>query len=57
MKIWIRTIAVTLALIASVAHADWDGGKVTQDNISYESNAVTFAVSAWVRTSCTCYAT
>jgi hypothetical protein len=56
MKIWIRMIAVALALIAPAAQADWHGGKVIEINVGYDGSTIAFVVAGWVRANCSCYA-
>jgi hypothetical protein len=55
MKTASMIAAATLALMTTVAHADWHGGRVTQINIGYDGSTITFVVEGWTRTNCTCY--
>lgn len=47
-------IGVTL-LSPIVVHADWHSGTVSQINIGYDGATVSFLLSGWVRSNCTCY--
>jgi hypothetical protein len=57
VKIRAKTILVMLSLVAPASYADWHGGKVTQMNIGYEGNMITFVLEGWSRNDCTCYPT
>ena len=54
----IRIISSILALgLASAAQADWHTGKIIQFGHGYDGSTVTFLLSGWTRSNCTCYAT
>jgi len=58
----LRSIAAALALIPALflvqpAFADWHTGKVNGIHIGYDGSTITFSLSGWSRSNCTCYST
>lgn len=48
-------IPLLLGLASHAAHADWHQGHITRLMFGYDGSTVTFALSGWVRSDCTCY--
>ena len=57
MKRITRCLLGLLVLAAPTAQADWHGGKPTSLKFGYDGTTVTFNISGYSRTDCTCYAT
>lgn len=38
------------------AYADWHYGKITGIGHAYDGQTITFKISGWMRSNCTCYA-
>lgn len=47
-------IALLMLGVSSGALADWHAGTITQLGIGYDGSTVTFRLSGWSRTNCTC---
>lgn len=57
----LRSVAATFVTMASLqmmmrpAFADWHAGTVNGIHIGYDGSTITFSLSGWVRSNCTCY--
>ncbi len=55
----IRALRIALAIVltctASTTWAAWHHGKITQLGFGYDGSTVTFIISGWERSNCTCY--
>lgn len=48
-------VSILGMLTATSAHADWHSGVITRLGVGYDGSTITFALSGWTRTNCTCY--
>lgn len=55
----VARVSVLLMLLAQaqVASADWHQGRVTTINFGYDGSTISFLLSGWSRSNCTCYPT
>lgn len=47
--------ALLAILASSVAHADWHYGTIDLLGYGYDGQTITFHITGWNRTDCTCY--
>lgn len=52
---YLPIISLTLLGAATPAYADWHLGKIISMGHAYDGQTITFKVSGWVRSNCTCY--
>jgi len=55
MKKLFMVIFVFMLLVSSQATAAWHTGTVTNISYGYDGKTVSFTLSGWTRTDCTCY--
>lgn len=51
------SILMTLLLQSQSAEADWHQGTITGINFGYDGSTISFVLSGWSRSNCTCYST
>jgi hypothetical protein len=50
-----RLLMIVAGLFSFVAKADWHTGQVITMGHAYDGQTITFRLSGWSRTNCTCY--
>ena len=55
MRMPIAVLSVLSVVSAPIARADWHAGTVDQFAFGYDGTTITFTITGYVRTNCTCY--